>query len=63
MKHLPLMKTTCLQMYAIIRSGDGTYWYGSRDRGIGHFNNGRDLGHYNKDNNTCPSNLSWPWHN
>ena len=59
MEHLSLDEDNLpANVRAIIRSGDGTYWYGSRDRGIGHFDkDGRDLGHYNKDNNTCPSNF------
>lgn len=59
MKHLPMKEGNLpANVRAIIRSRDGTFWYGSRDRGIGHFDkNGRDLGHYHKGNNKCPSNF------
>ena len=40
------------------KSRDGTFWYGSRDHGIGHFDiQGNSLGHYNVENDNAPSNF------
>lgn len=59
MKHFPFQSNGLpANNRAIIKSRDGTFWHGSRDGGIGHFDSkGNNLGKYNVENGKSPSNF------